>query len=145
MTSSILPLTREEAVRRDLILRAYVLGRDWDLDAEKTLVRELVLGSSKVLPQVPLLVGMEWDAAGEGLGDLLFFDGDRRAAVVEVKSLRGKRRNPGRQDVEKQARRFAGVLARVHPDVEIVPLVYTTDESEAGRPPRDPEDRERWR
>lgn len=144
MNAEILPLTAAEAARRDNVLRGYVVGRDWGLDAEQTLVRELVIASAELIPDHPFLVGVEWDAAGTGRGDLLFFDGAGRAAVVEVKNLGGRGRNKGRNVVESQARRFAAVVEQAHPDVEVVALVYTNDESRGSRPPRDPADRERW-
>lgn len=142
---TILPPTLEEARRRDAILRNYVENRNWGLDREQTLVRELVLASAEKLPGYALLVGLEWDADGEGRGDLLFVSECLgRAAVVEVKRLPPRSRNNARNTVEKQARRYGDVLERVHPTTDVARLVYTCDESQARLGPREEAARVRW-
>ena len=66
MTSAI-PLA--EAQRRDQVLRAYLAGFDWDLTGETALRRHLVLNSAQLLPDFPLLIGLEWSARSGHAGD----------------------------------------------------------------------------
>jgi hypothetical protein len=127
-----------ECVRRDGVLRAYLAGRDWDLDAEQGLRRSLVVRSAEWLGDYPFLVGVEWRAPDGSPGDLLFFDGSTRFAVVEVKALGTRERTRPRGDVERQARSFAEAVAVLYPGAEVEPLVYTDDEARRGVGPRAP-------
>ncbi len=136
-------MTLTEARRRDGILRAYIEGRDWELDGEQMLVRHLVCNSGKLLPDWPLLVGYEWGPPGGTRGDLLFFDGEASFAVVEVKSL-AKTPNKKRNQVEKQAREAAERVSTPRRDAFVTPLVYTDDERQADVGPRDPDARTRF-
>jgi hypothetical protein len=132
-------IPRAEAERRDALLRAYIVGRDWELDGEQTLRRDLVVASRTLLPRYPLLVGVEWRAPDGSQGDLLFFDGGAAFAVVEVKHLGDRERTARRGTVERQARRYAGDAASLFPGAAIEALVYTCDEQGRGLPPRQPE------
>jgi hypothetical protein len=132
-------ISREECCRRDAILRAYLVGRDWDLDAEQGLRRSLVLRSAEWLAGYPFLVGVEWRAPDGSPGDLLFFDGAAGFAVVEVKALGSRERTKRRGDVERQARSFAAAAGVLYPGAEVVALVYTDDEAARGAGPRAPE------
>ncbi len=132
-----------EALRHDVLLRKYLVGRDWDLDGEQQLVRHLVTNSLELLPEWPLLVGYEWGPPGGTRGDLLFFDGTASFAAVEVKSLENqptKKRNL----VERQAREAAERAEVLWPEAHTTPLVYTDDEHQIGAPPRSPDDRIRY-
>ena len=84
-------LRPEEAARRDRVMRAYFLGKDWDRNEEFQLKRRLVCESHRLLPAFPFLVDDEWEVVSGmtnlGRGDLLFTDGACRFAVVEVKFI----------------------------------------------------------
>ncbi len=135
MTSAI-PLA--EAQRRDQVLRAYLAGFDWDLTGETALRRHLVLNSAQLLPEFPLLIGLEWSARSGHAGDLLFFDGVRRLAAVEVK-VTDKRATARRMHkVETQARDFARGAQQVFPWAQVEGLIYTSMEHAAGLGPRRP-------
>ncbi len=123
---------------------AMISGRDWDLDTEQGLVRQLVINSTGLLPAWPFLVGYEWGPPGETRGDLLFFDGVGSFAAVEVKALPAKERNRRRNQVEKQAMEAATRVADLWPGARVTPLVYTDDDHDAGLPPRSPVDRIRY-
>lgn len=129
----------QEQQRRDQILRAYVIARDFDLDPEHLLRRHLVTHSSTLLPRWPFLVGLEWRASDGSPGDLVFGDGGDDFAVVELKHLGDRERTRRRGDVEDQARRFALRWQQLHPGSVVAPLVYTCDERCGGAPPRSPE------
>ena len=117
----------EEASRRDQILRSYIGGRDWDPSAEFQLVRALVSGSQRLLPDHPYVFDYEWPAGGIK-GDLLFSDGSNSFAVVEVKSTEGAgNRTDRRNHVERQAIRCAEGVARQFPGAAVLAYVYTDD------------------
>jgi hypothetical protein len=131
-------LPHAEAVRRDQVLRAYLIGRDWDAEGEPALRRTLVMQSERLLPDYPLLIGVEWATLDGRPGDLLFYDGHDRLLVVEVKVL-GKREPQKRRNiVQEQARAFAKAARRLHPHAEVEARVYTCDEERAGAGPRAP-------
>ena len=134
----------DECRRRDALLRAYLVGRDWDLDAEQGLRRSLVVHSPEWLSEYPFLVGVEWRAPDGSPGDLLFFDGGTRFAAVEVKALGNRERTRRRGDVERQARSFAAAAALLYPGAEVEALVYTDDEAARGLGPRRPGERPMW-
>ncbi len=132
------PITRPEAQRRDHVLRAYLVGCDWDLTGEGVLRRHLVVHSGDLLPDYPLLIGLEWSARSGHSGDLLFFDGDRGLLAVEIK-VTDKRANARRlHKVETQARDFARAAERVFPWARVQGRIYTSEEHAAGVGPRLP-------
>lgn len=132
------PLPPAEAQRRDRVLRAYVADCDWDLSGEAALRRHLVLHSAALLPEYPLLIGLEWSARSGHQGDLLFFDGARGLAAVEVK-VTDKRANARRlHKVEMQARDFAHAAQAVFPWARVEGRIYTSVEHAAGQGPRPP-------
>ncbi len=130
-----------EQRRRDGSLRAYLLGRDFDLDSEHLLRRHLAAHSLELLPRWPYLVGLEWRASDGSQGDLVFGDGGESFAVIEVKHLGDRDRTRRRGDVEDQAYRFAQCWRGLHPSSVVTPLVYTCDERIRSAPPRAPADR----
>ncbi len=134
-------IPREHYQHRDAILRSYLIGRDWDLDAEQRLRRKLVVRSGEWLADYPFLVGVEWRAPDGSPGDLLFFDGHGRFAAVEVKALGNRERTKRRGDVERQARSFARAVEVLYPGSEVEAFVYTDDEDGRGVGPRSPETR----
>ena len=134
-------IPRDEAVRRDGVLRSYITGRDWDLDAEQALRRGLVLSSGALLPAYPFLVGVEWRAPDGSPGDLLFFDGESAFAAVEVKHLGTRDRTKRRGDVERQGKGFAAALLGLFPGANVEALVYTSDEEARRACPRSPDAR----
>lgn len=127
-----------EAVRRDHVLRAYLHGRDWDAEGEAALRRTLVSQSAELLPDYPLLIGVEWTTHDGHPGDLLFYDGGNRLLVVEVKVLGNRHPQKRRHFVQQQAWAFAKAARRLHPTAEVEARVYTCDEERAGSPPRAP-------
>lgn len=132
------PISLAEAERRDGVLRAYLSGCDWDLTGEGALRRHLVLHSGALVPDYPLLIGLEWSARAGQAGDLLFFDGELGLLAVEIK-VTDKRANARRlHKVETQARDFARAAQRVFPWAKVVGRIYTSDEQAAGLPPRPP-------
>jgi hypothetical protein len=80
-----------DLARRDAILRAYLTGRDWDRDPGRILVRRLATTAHPALARWPLLVDHDWVAiasrGSEGIGGLVFGDGNGQYAVVESTSL----------------------------------------------------------
>jgi hypothetical protein len=128
---------------RDQVLRAYFQGRNWDKNNEFLLKRELVLKSSKILPQYPYLIDDEWEVEAsrteKGRGDLVFTDGTGRYAVVEVKwiDLEGTARQgrtkrvsnkQKRKDVKEQALKYAAILLGNWEDAEQVEAFVFTNE-----------------
>ncbi|MGB3138703.1 MAG: hypothetical protein WBB18_17975 [Nodosilinea sp.] len=115
-------MNKIEMQRRDQVLRAYFLGRDWDDNNELALKRDLVLRSQELLPNYPLLINDEWEVepnrTQDGKGDLLFTDGAGCYAVVEVKwvdvdtsgSTARSSRTGKRSRVKKQAANYAQAL-----------------------------------
>ena len=132
------PLPLAEAVRRDGVLRAYLAGCDWDLSGEAVLRRHLVLHSAALLPEFPLLVGLEWSARVGHAGDLLFFDGERCLLAVEVKVTDKRAKARRLHKVETQARDFARGAQGVHPWARVEGRIYTSEEHARGLPPRLP-------
>lgn len=82
-------MSQSEAEQRDRVLRAYLLGRDWDEGPEYKLGRDLVLTAPLALSAYPLVYDYEWEVnqghSQYGKGDLVFTDGTGRFAIVEVK------------------------------------------------------------
>jgi hypothetical protein len=123
---------------RDQVLRAYILGRDWEPeDSEFSLVRYLVERSAELLPEFPLLVAYEWwvgNGTGfSGKGDLVFFDGHSRFVVVEVKDIEGSGgRNRRRNQVEEQAENYREQWQSRFPGTSVCAMVYTRDDSFGG-------------
>ncbi|MSP54980.1 MAG: hypothetical protein EXR69_05155 [Myxococcales bacterium] len=132
------PIGRAEAERRDGVLRAYLAGCDWDLTGEASLRRHLVLHSATLLPDFPLLVGLEWSARTGHAGDLLFFDGDRKLLAVEIKVTDKRAKARRLHKVEAQARDFARGAQVVFPWARVEGRIYTSVEHAAGRCPRAP-------
>ncbi len=136
-------MDRADAEHRDHVLRAYLAGRNWDKTRELQLVRELVSHSAELLPEFPLLVEHEWElcpghSAG-GKGDLVFYDGQRAFAVVEVKvvaNAAGTASNRRRR-VECQGRKYAAGLESRFPSSTVLALVYTDDGANPGLRPAD--------
>jgi hypothetical protein len=133
-------LTRTEAERRDGILRAYVERLDWDLAGEMALRRHLVIESRHLLPDHPLLVGVEWGARAGQAGDLLFFDGERGLLVVELKVIEKNDIAKRLHKVDAQARDFARAARLRFPWATVEGRVYTSVEHAAGAAPRPPRD-----
>ncbi len=129
-----------EAERRDAVLRAYVIGRDWDVSGEAALRRHLVVHSPSLLPSHPLLVGLEWVARLGQAGDLLFFDGARGLLVVELKVTEKKDVARRAHKVDQQALEFARAARQLYPWAEVEPRVYTSVEQAGGAPPTAPRD-----
>lgn len=132
------PIALAEARRRDEVVRAYLRGYDWDLGGEATLRRHLALHSAELLPDYPLLIGLEWWARSGHAGDMLFFDGGRRLLAVEVKVTEGKATAKRLHKVESQARDFAKAATAVFPWAAVEGRIYTSVEHAAGLPPRLP-------
>lgn len=132
------PITRGEAARRDAVLRAYLVGFDWDLTGEGALRRHLVLHSGSLLPAFPFLVGLEWSARVGHAGDLLFFDGERGLLAVEVKVTDKRAKARRLHKVETQARDFARGAQGLFPWARVEGRIYTSEEHALGRGPRLP-------
>ncbi|MFT6821092.1 MAG: hypothetical protein ACJATT_004921 [Myxococcota bacterium] len=131
-----------EAKRRDSVLRAYAIARDWDLSVEARLTRTLIQASYELLPKYPFLIDWEWEEvpgqSQDGRGDLLFFDGLAAYAVVEVKCISGSGTNTRRRNaVEKQALRYQVAAQTRFPGGHVVAFVFTDDPDYPGlRRPR---------
>lgn len=131
-------ISREEAVRRDGVLRAYLAGFDWDLTGEGALRRHLVLHSETLVPGFPLLVGLEWSARTGHAGDLLFSDGEDRLLAVEIKVTDKRARARRLHKVEAQARDFTKSAQAVFPWARVEGRIYTSVERAEGVGPRSP-------
>ena len=130
-----------EAKRRDGVLRAYFVGKDWDENDEFRLKRDLVLRSTHLIPDYPYVVEDEWEvvagATNHGRGDLVFADGRGGLAVVEVKfidlgrsghTVRVKR-TKSRGLVREQAISYAAVMARRYPNAIVRGYSYTNEDA----------------
>lgn len=82
-------MDQAEAQRRNQLLRQFFEGKDWDRSEAYQLKRELVLRSSELLPDFPLLIDDQWEVqtGKPGRGDLIFADLEGNYAVVEVRHL----------------------------------------------------------
>jgi hypothetical protein len=136
-----------EIQKRNQVLRDYFAGRDWDLNHEHQLKRQLILNSATLLSSYPYLCDDEWEVepsrAEQGKGDLIFTDGWGRYAVVEVKWIdlghaavnrtNATRRSSNRQkrrSVENQAQQYAVALSQLLAWYEeIVGYSYTNEQS----------------
>jgi hypothetical protein len=136
-----------EIQKRNQVLRDYFAGRDWDLNHEHQLKRQLILNSATLLSSYPYLCDDEWEVepsrAEQGRGDLIFTDGWGRYAVVEVKWLDPGQLNSGRtgatrrtsnrqkrRSVESQASQYAIVLSKLLSWYEeIIGYSYTNEQS----------------
>ncbi len=125
---------QKEARRRDALLRSHIAERDWDVDGERRLVRQLVLRGAEAVPGTPWLIDVEWEVqlgeegADGDRGDLLFSDGAGRLSVVEVKRIAGTGKpSRRRRQVEQQADKFASYARRMWPDADVSAWVFTDD------------------
>ncbi len=134
----VLPIPRAEAERRDGVLRAYLTGLDWDLSGETALRRHLVLHSHALVPDHRLLIGLEWVARTGHAGDLLFYDGERAMAAVEIKVTEKVDVARRLHKVETQARDFARAARARFPWALVQGMVYTSIEHRLGVGPRLP-------
>lgn len=131
---------------RDRVLRAYVMGKRWNLVGEFALLRKLIAAPPKGLHEaVPCLYDHEWEVepgrSQSGKGDIVMTNGTGTYAVVEVKWLNmdasgrtaRSRRTRKRSQVEEQAIRYAREFFKSHPEATVVaPLVFT-DEVQEGQ------------
>ena len=130
----------DDVRRRDRVLRAYLTDRDWGLDEEANLFRQLVLNPPDSLMRFPYLYDYEWQVVPgrqqDGRGDLVFTDGDGRYAVVEVKwidtqstgSTARKRRTAKRRKVEEQLETYAAAFKIQHPAaLSVIGLEHTNE------------------
>lgn len=131
-------LALDEAERRDRVLRAYVIGLDWDVVGENALRRHLVMHSLRLLPSHPLLIGLEWEARTGHAGDLLFFDGTLGLVAVELKVTEKKDVARRLHKVDSQARDFARAARLRFPWATVEGRVYTSVEHALGVGPRLP-------
>ncbi len=134
-------IDRAEIGHRDRVLRTYFEGRYWDGNEEFALKRELVLRSHDILSEYPFLIDSDWEVypnmAQNGQGDLIFTDGQKRFAVVEVKwidtartgSTVSARRTKNRKKVKEQAAWYRDVLASRLQDAVKVEGYYFTNEN----------------
>ena len=124
--------------RRDEVLRAYFLGKDWDRNPEFGRKRAVVTEGLPDLAEFPFLIEDEWELSpghtNEGRGDLVFADGAGRFAVVEVKDINFERsgrtarskRTSSRKLVKEQALRYAEAYCkRQSGAVEVVAFTLT--------------------
>ena len=121
----------QEIKHRNLVLRSYFEGRNWDLNSEHSLKRELVLESDRIFPQYPYVIEDEWevtpDKSNDGKGDLVFTDAAGRFAIVEVKHINlelyggnaSTKRTSRRKVVKEQAVRYAEQYANLASDRQI--------------------------
>ncbi len=132
---------------RDRVLRDYFQKKNWDKNNEFKLKQIIVLNNSQLLPHMPYIVDDEWEVEAsrtdQGRGDLVFTDGAGRYAVVEVKwiDLEGvarqgrTRKNSNREkrnEVKKQALKYASILLETRDDAELVQAFTFTNA--AGQP-----------
>jgi hypothetical protein len=144
-------MNENEIQHRDQVLRAYFKGRDWDSNEEYLLKQKLILRSDRLLPEYQYVIEDEWEVESgrvdRGCGDLVFTDGLRRFAVVEVKWIdfqsEGKtartKRNKKKNTVEEQAIKYAEIyeqkLPAINPyiDNQVAAYIYTNEDDKPQR------------
>jgi hypothetical protein len=114
-------VTKDPDQSRDSVHRAYLHGKDWDDNDECKLKSSPALARAALLTACPLLVEDELDVVpgktNEGLGDLVFTDGEGTWAVVDVKLFEKNR--PGstvrrnRRTLRRKVREQATASARL--------------------------------
>lgn len=134
-----------ECVRRNRILRSYILKRNWDCDLEFKVIQSLLAipTPSFWLPfhmRYPLVYDFEWETfhCDSGLGDLILTDGLGSFLIVEAKTLftfgHGSKRcqsaNRGfkRRAVKQQCLRNAQIWHSRNPNVKRTEGVVVTEE-----------------
>ncbi len=86
-------ISREELVHRDLVIRNFINGKDWDQNPEFLLVKDVINDLGNRRPELinyKYIYDYEWEVKqGEthkGKGDLIFTDGNENYLIVECKN-----------------------------------------------------------
>lgn len=129
--------SRESTLKRDAVIRSFILGQFWNLKPEYLVMRNLLMRPfmctwAAYAERYPLIFDYEWMVLIQGqlhVGDMLFTDGCGRFLVVEAKSvLRGPfavgsgktlrtRRHLARKKSRQQAELYARAWHALNPQV----------------------------
>ena len=132
-------MEQSEIRYRNKIISDYHLSRTWDENKEFLLKSELIMSSKTLMPIYPYVVEDEWeviaDKSDEGMGDLVFTDGNGNFAVVEVKYLdlqstgdtACSRRTKKRQKVKEQAVKYAEIYRKKKFVKSVKSFIFTNE------------------
>jgi hypothetical protein len=133
-----------ECMRRNSIIRPYIIQRDWHMSLEFKLIKNLVhvLGTPRpewtpYAERYRYLFDYEW-ANPSGKGDLIFSDGQNNFLIVEVKTMETDngastgptsrvRRRRKKRHVEEQADKYSRIWHRLNPQVKTTTGVIATE------------------
>ncbi len=124
----------KEILRRDNIIRSYILGRTWDKNDEFLLIQRIINGDKKdeLLSKYLYVYDYEWEvfdgASYLGKGDLVFTDGKRNFLVVECKYIdiydQGRtartRRTMKRKKIKEQTQNYVLYFNNKHSEAKSV-------------------------
>ena len=124
----------KEILRRDNIIRSYILGRTWDKNDEFLLIQRIINGDKKdeLLSKYPYVYDYEWEvsdgASNLGKGDLVFTDSKRNFLVVECKYIdiydQGRtartRRTMKRKKIKEQTQNYVLYFKNKHSEAKSV-------------------------
>ena len=124
----------KEILKRDNIIRSYILERTWDKNDEFLLIQRIINGDIKdeLLSKYSYVYDYEWEvfdgASNLGKGDLVFTDGKSNFLVVECKyidlddqgSTARTRRTKKRKDIKEQPKKYISSFKKKHPEAASV-------------------------
>ena len=136
----------ESTLKRDVVLRNFILGQSWNLKPEYLIMRNLLMRPfmctwAVYADRYPFIFDYEWMVPISGklhVGDVLFADGCGRFLAVEAKSvLRGPfavgsgrtlrtRRNLAKRKSRQQAEVYARAWHELNPQVLVTEGVAVT-------------------
>ena len=132
----------KEIIRRDKLIRLYILGRTWDKNDEFLLIQRIINGDIKneLLSKYSYVYDYEWEvfdgASNLGKGDLVFTNDKRDFLIVECKyididdvgSTARRRRTMKRKKIKEQTEKYIYSFKNKHPEVESVKGLGITNE-----------------
>lgn len=132
-------MEQSEIRYRNKTISDYHLSRTWDENKEFLLKSELIMSRKTLMPMYPYVVEDEWEVitgkSDEGMGDLVFTDGDGNFAVVEVKYLdkvssggtASSRRTKKRQKVKEQSVKYAQIYSKKEFVKSVKSFIFTNE------------------
>ena len=134
--------SKDECIRRDGVIRSYIINHDWYVSAEFHLVRTLVMKPPlKWIPYTetyPFIFDYEWSIEDEFgnlmFGDLIYTDGCNNFLIAEVKSMspgtghtKRVKNNEKRKEGREQAITYARLWHKNNPQAKKTIGVFVTD------------------
>ena len=113
---------------RDNTIRSYIISRNWDINPEFLLVREVIQNLVTRKPELSdfkYVYDYEWEVetglSNKGKGDLVFTDGKNNFLIVECK-------NKNSQEVRKQTIDYMKKFEEIQKDAKVVRGMAVTPE-----------------